>query len=288
MEVIIYLCLIMAIALIFLSVSGDQFHNLRLRLPEEAGTKKIKRNPFLNSIFPFTNKFLEKVKLYERIKYKLDAAHSRFTVQAFFNLKLLVIIGLLLAVFLGFGKMEPWALALALVLGYFVPDMLINRMIARRKYAIARLLPETVDLLGLCVEAGLDFTMACKWIIEKTPMNPMLEELSFVLEEIKWGKSRTQALKDMSKRLNISEVGSFVQTLVLAERMGTPVVEAFMILSEDTRLQRFHRGERIALKAPLKILIPLIFCILPVIGIVIGGPIILEFMKGNVFSLGGK
>jgi tight adherence protein C len=166
--------------------------------------------------------------------------------------------------------------------------MIIKRKIAQRKYAIARLLPETVDLLGLCVEAGLDFTTAVKWVIDKTPMNPMMEELAFVLEEIKWGKSRSQALKDMSRRLNISEVSSFVQTLVLAERMGTPVAEAFMILSEDTRMMRYHRGERFALQAPIKILIPLIFCILPVIGIVIGAPILLEFMKGAAFAIGGK
>jgi len=84
--------------------------------------------------------------------------------------------------------------------------------------------------------------------------------------------------------LNVPEVSSFVQTLVQAERMGTPVSEAFTILSEDARLQRFHRGERIALQAPIKILIPLIFCILPVIGIVVGGPIFLQFMQGGVFE----
>jgi len=139
-------------------------------------------------------------------------------------------------------------------------------------------------LLGLCVEAGLDFTTSMKWVIEKVPTNPMIEELSFVLEEIKWGKSRTQALRDMAKRLNIPEISSFVQTLVQAERMGSPVAEAFNILSEDTRLQRFNRGERIAMQAPIKILIPLIFCILPVIAIIIGGPIFLQFMQGGIFK----
>ena len=144
-------------------------------------------------------------------------------------------------------------------------------------------IPETVDLLGLCVEAGLDFTSSVKWVLDKVQLNPMMEELAFVLEEIKWGKPRTQALKDMGKRLDISEISSFVQTLVQAERMGTPVSEAFLILSEDARMQRFHRGERIAMQAPIKILIPLIFCILPVIGIVVGGPILLQFMTNKLF-----
>jgi tight adherence protein C len=86
----------------------------------------------------------------------------------------------------------------------------------------------------------------------------------------------------MSRRLDIPEISSFVQTIIQAERMGTPVAEAFTILSEDTRMQRFHRGERIALQAPIKILIPLIFFIMPVIGIVIGGPILLQFMAGGL------
>jgi tight adherence protein C len=112
----------------------------------------------------------------------------------------------------------------------------------------------------------------------------MIEELSVVLEEIKWGKPRAQALRDMSKRVNVTEVSSFVHLLIQAERMGTPVSEAFGIISEDTRAQRFREGERFAMKAPLKILIPLIFFILPVIGIIVAGPVLLTFMKGDIFK----
>jgi tight adherence protein C len=285
MEGLIFVLMIVAVGLIFTGVSVSMARpSPRLPTPVESNRQKAVRvYSYLSRIFPFTNRLLERIGLYNRLKQSLDAAHSRFTVQAFFNLKILLMIGLCIFAYFAFGKLEPPALVFCLGLGYIVPDILLKRMIAKRKYAIARLLPETVDLLGLCVEAGLDFTMAVKWIIEKTPMNPILEELAFVLEEIKWGKSRTQALKDMSHRLNIPEISSFVQTLVLAERMGTPVAEAFTILSEDTRMQRFHRGERIALQAPLKILIPLIFCILPVIGIVIGGPILLDFMTKKMF-----
>jgi tight adherence protein C len=183
--------------------------------------------------------------------------------------------------------LEPMVLIITIALAYIIPVIIVSRKVNKRKNDIARILPETIDLLGLCVEAGLDFTSAAKWIIDKTPNNPMVEELRFILEEIRWGKPRLQALKDMGKRLNIPEVGTFVQTLVQAERMGTPVAEAFAILSEDARLQRFHRGERIALQAPIKILIPLVFCILPVIGIVIGGPIFLQFMQGGVLEGAG-
>lgn len=286
MIVWIYLILLMGIGLITWSLSGaDTLSAKRVRLPEASErARKVKLHSFLSGVFPFTRKLLEKLRLDAQIKTKLDAAHSRLTAVEFFNIKLLVMIVVGVLTYFALGRFEPGVMAGALLLSYIIPDMVLKRMVAKRKYEIARLLPETVDLLGLCVEAGLDFTMSVKWIIEKTPMNPMLEELAFVLEEIKWGKPRSQALKDMSRRLSIPEISSFVQTLVLAERMGTPVAEAFTILSEDTRMQRFHRGERFAMKAPIKILIPLIFCILPVIAIVVGGPILLQFMQGKIFG----
>lgn len=252
-------------------------------------TANKRRRFSIPNIFPFTRRLTEKLRLEPKIKKGLDSAHVKLTTEEFFNLKIILMaIFSILAYFVS-GISNPVVFVVALALGYIGPDIYLRRKIAIRKNAIARILPETVDLLGLCVEAGLDFTTAVKWIIEKTAANPMVEELAFVLEEIKWGKSRTQALKDMAKRLNVSEVSSFVQTLVQSERMGTPVTEAFAILSEDTRLQRFHRGERIAMQAPIKILIPLIFCILPVIGIIIGGPILLQFMQGDILKgLGGR
>jgi tight adherence protein C len=290
MIVYIYLLLISGSALILGGLFWPtRYRHIRLKLPQDGRQlNRIKIHSYLARIFPFTQKLLESLKLEAKVKNKLDAAHLRLTPQEFFNIKLLLIVILTIILFFALGKLDPRLFFAAFVLGYVMPDLFVNRKIGQRKFNIARLLPETVDLLGLCVEAGLDFTTAVRWIIEKTPANPMLDELAFVLEEIKWGKPRTQALRDMSKRLGIPEVSSFVQTLVQAERMGTPVAEAFGILSEDTRLQRFHRGERIAMQAPIKILIPLIFCILPVIAIVIGGPIFLQFMQGGILQSLGR
>lgn len=290
MITLIYLFIIGSAALILMGlVTSPKMSAKKILLPqEEAQLKRIKTHSILASILPFSPKILEKLRLDLKIKNRLDAGHLKLTAVEFFNLKLLLMVLLAGLAPLFIGKADPLVIVVALAFGYIIPDIWVNKKISQRKYQIARLLPETVDLLGLCVEAGLDFTTAVKWLIEKTPANPMVEELSFVLEEIKWGKPRTQSLKDMSKRLSIPEVSSFVQTLVQAERMGTPVAEAFSILSEDTRLQRFHRGERYAMQAPIKILIPLIFCILPVIAIVIGGPIFLQFMQGGILKGLGK
>jgi len=285
MLILVYVLIIGAAGLILMGISNAFSKGTKLRLPQEtAPQKRIRLRSSLSLIFPFSAMLLEKLKLDVKIKNRLDASHIKLTSAEFFNLKILLMLLLSGLSFFFIAKLDPLVILGALAIGYILPEFWLNRKISKRKYAIARLLPETVDLLGLCVEAGLDFTTSMKWVIEKVPTNPMIEELSFVLEEIKWGKSRTQALRDMAKRLNIPEISSFVQTLVQAERMGSPVAEAFNILSEDTRLQRFNRGERIAMQAPIKILIPLIFCILPVIAIIIGGPIFLQFMQGGIFK----
>ena len=256
---------------------------IRTRLPLE--TRVSKRTRLLEHIFPFVPGIIERLQLEEKIKNQLEAAHVKLSPAEFFTVKLLFISFLGLLSFFLLGRFEAPLVLIAFFLGYLIPDFWLKRKITQRKFAIRRFLPETVDLLGLCVEAGLDFTSALRWIIEKKIYsNPMIEELSVVLEEIKWGKARAQALRDLGKRVNVAEVSSFVHLLIQAERMGTPVSETFGIISEDTRLQRFREGERYAMKAPIKILIPLIFCILPVIGIIVAGPVLLSFMKGTIFK----
>lgn len=229
-----------------------------------------------------TRVLLEKIGVLARLKRQIDSGHLNISPESFFNLKILLMVVLAALTPAALGKTGPLYILIALVIGYLAPDIYLKQRIAKRKYQIVRRLPETVDLLGLCIEAGLDFSSAVRWIVDKNPSTPINEEFNFVLEEIKWGKPRTQALKDMSNRLDIPEVSSFVQTIIQAERMGSPVAEVFTILSEDIRAQRFHRGERIALQAPIKILLPLIFFIMPVIGIIIGGPIFLQFTLGKM------
>jgi len=249
-----------------------------------SNNKSSKPRIDLSRVLPVRS-LLEKTGMFGKLKKITEAAHVNISPEGFFNLKILLMLGLAISVSVVAVKVDPVYILIALAIGYIAPDFYLKQKISKRKYLIARRLPETVDLLSLCIEAGLDFVNAVKWVIDKIPSTPMIEELAFVLEEIKWGKPRIQALKDMAHKLEIPEISSFVQTIIQAERMGTPVADAFAILSEDSRAQRFHRGERIALQAPIKILLPLIFFIMPVIGIVIGGPILLQFMQGGLTGL---
>ena len=283
MIILIYLVIISAIVLIsWAAASSWQVSSIRLK--KESFVEKPKPHLDLSRILP-TRDILERTGLLVKIKSKIDAAHVNISPVAFFNLKIIIMFTFVALSIIATGKIDLVFILISLALGYIIPEFYLKQKLSKRKNMISRRLPETVDLLGLCIEAGLDFVSAVRWVVDKTPGTAMTEELAFVVEEIKWGKPRIQALKDMSRRLDIPEMTSFVQTIIQADRMGTPVAEAFTIISEDARAQRFHRGQRIALQAPIKILLPLIFFIMPVIGIVIGGPILLQFMQGGLTGL---
>jgi pilus assembly protein TadC len=168
------------------------------------------------------------------------------------------------------------------VVAFVLPDIILNAKASAKKEAMLRIFPETVDILDLCIGAGLDFLSALRWVVEKSDPNPFVEQLEIVLSEISVGRSRTEALKDMANRVRVPDINSFVRTIVQAERMGISIEEALRNLSEDTRTNRFQRGEQQAIKAGLKMLIPLMLFILPVILIVVAGPVIIQFTQGDL------
>jgi len=283
----IYLVLLTAINLAIMGIFDQQSVSKRLPLPQEPSKQTVRLDKIglsVSEMVPFFNRFSARLKLKDKLKRNLEAARLNISPEGYLGLKLLLIAGLCVVAFFTLGKSNPPLILLAIPVGYMFPDLIVSNKIKARKKAIVRYFPETVDLLGLCVEAGLDFTSALRWITERVASNPTIEELATVAKEIKLGKTRVQALKDMSARLNIPDLNTFVQTLVQAERMGTPVSESFRVISEDARAMRFQRWERLALQAPLKILIPLVFFILPVIGIIVGGPLILQFSSGELLS----
>jgi len=242
--------------------------------------------PFLSIFVPINKPVLKLLRLEKSLGTKISFAKWKITPSEFLSVKELTAIFLPLILYFIFSVDSGLWLLVAAIGGFFLPTLILKNKVGARKYSIERVLPETVDLLSLCVGAGLDFMAAVRWIINKVKVNPLIEELIVVLKEINVGKPRLEALRDMAKRLNTPDVTSFVRTLVQADRMGTPVEETFKILSDDSRMRRFHRGERIAMKAPIKMLVPLIFCILPVIMIIVAGPILVNFMTKGLFGVG--
>ena len=218
-----------------------------------------------------------------RMYRDLSMAKSRMTVEEFFLVKELVIAGLLVLVFKvnDNGDFLIFWVLMSFAIGYLLPEFWLKARIKKIKESILKFLPDTVDLLGLCVNAGLDFMMALKYVVEKSTPTVINDELKNIMQEINVGKPRRDALRDLARKFELPDLSTFSRTLIQADRMGTSVIDALNILSEDMREARFRRGEAMALKAPLKMLLPLLFFIFPVVTILVAGPVFLDFFQNN-------
>lgn len=223
--------------------------------------------------------------LRQRITKDLAVAHLRLSPEEFFLIKEITIF---LVMFITFPSIKAdmmlfWVM-MSFAIGYMAPEFWLKGKIKKIKAVIVKELPDAIDLLGLCVNAGLDFMLSLKWVVEKSHPSVMVDELNTVLQEINVGKTRRDAIKDLASRYELPDLSTFSRTLIQADKMGTSVTEALNILSEDMRLARYRRGEQLALKAPMKMLVPLLAFIFPVVGILVAGPILIDFMENSPFQ----
>ncbi|MDD5431572.1 MAG: type II secretion system F family protein [Candidatus Omnitrophica bacterium] len=218
------------------------------------------------------------------LRRKIIKAGSPMGVLEFIFLKILCMTAVPLIAFILLGNKFPQHLVfiISLGVGFILPEFWLQRQIKIRQNNIRKDLPNIIDLLNLCVSGGMDFMLAVNRVVKELPKCDLTQELSEVYRQTQMGKSRKEALKEMAWRIDMAEVYSFVRTLVQADRMGSPMAEALKLQSEEVRTRRFHRGEAMALKAPIKLLFPLFAFILPVVLIIVGGPIILNFVRNNV------
>ncbi len=220
----------------------------------------------------------------------LSLSQIRITVEEFIFIKEALSVALMAMTYHFFP--DPSTLitlfVISFALGWMLPDFWLKGRVKKIKDSLIKELPDAVDLLGLCVNAGLDFMMAIKYIIEKSHPTIVIEELKIMMQEISVGKTRRDALRDLAHKYELADLYTFSRTLIQADRMGTSVAEALNILSEDMREARFRRGEAMALKAPLKMLIPLLLFIFPVVAILVAGPVFLDFFNNNPLQKLGK
>jgi len=251
---------------------------------ESAPKKKKKKSSFANFLrtVALFNRPLCTGALRKRIIKDLSMAHVNITPEEFFLLKELGIIFILVLIYPVINvDMMVFLLLMSVSFGYMMPEWWLRGRIGKVKSAIVKELPDAIDLLGLCVNAGLDFMLALKWVVEKSPPSVMVNELNILLQEINVGKTRRDALKDLAAKYELPDLATFSRTLIQADKMGTSVSEALNILSEDMRLARFRRGEQLAMKAPMKLLVPLLLFIFPVVFVLVAGPIFLQFIEDN-------
>jgi len=235
------------------------------------------------------NKPLCKGALRKRLTKDLLIARTKLTPEEFFLIKEITICVILLLSYPSVTEdiLMAW-IGIGFASGYIIPEFWLKARVKKVKGIIVKDLPDAIDLLGLCVNAGLDFMLSLKWVVEKSPPSVMIEELNTILQEINVGKTRREAIKDLANRYELPDLSTFARTLIQADKMGTSVTEALNILSEDMRIARYRRGEQLALKSPMKMLVPLLLFIFPVVGILVAGPILLDFMENSPFQNVGR
>lgn len=174
------------------------------------------------------------------------------------------------------GVLVPLVAVCLLIGGFFVPILLLRHRASSRQAEILRTLPYYIDLLTLAVEAGLDFGAALGRISQSGAPGPLKEELTMVLQKIRLGRMRREALRDLSERIALSELTSLITALIQADQLGTSLGQTLRIQSDELRIKRSQRIEKLAHAAPIKMLVPLLFCIFPSAFIILFGPIILR------------
>jgi tight adherence protein C len=165
--------------------------------------------------------------------------------------------------------------------GYIAPEFWLGRKMKARAYSMILQLPDALDLLTISVEAGLGFDAALAKVVEKME-GPLVDEFRQALAEVRMGRTRRDALRDVATRADAQPVSNFIGAIVQAEQLGVPIAKVLQIQSNQLRIERRQRAEEAAAKAPVKMLFPMVGCIFPTIFIVILGPAIVTVMGGGV------
>jgi tight adherence protein C len=245
--------------------------------------------PQLASILRFLGRFAPQRNL-EDLRHKLEVAGrpNNWTVIDFMGLRLLsaMLCAALFFVLMLMGDM-PMIRVLLLsaavgVLGFYLPTFWLNSRIRQRKNQLLRALPDGLDMLNICVGAGLGFDAALSRISDRWD-NPLGDEFNRVVAEIRLGKPRRQALTDLANRTEVSEIENFVATIVQADQLGVSIAKVLRTQAEQMRILRRQRAEELAREATIKLLFPLVFLIFPSMLAVLLGPAVPQLIN----TLGG-
>jgi tight adherence protein C len=169
----------------------------------------------------------------------------------------------------------------AAALGYYLPDTVLRLRIQRRQLELLHAFPDALDLLRLCVQAGLGLDAAIERVgREMRHARPILsEEFALTGLALRAGSSRAEALRNLSQRVGLKDIDALVSMLIQADRFGTSVSESLAVHADALRIQRRLRAEEAAAKLPVKLLIPLIFCVFPSLLTVLLGPVVVTLAR---------
>lgn len=234
--------------------------------------------PIFNKIGEIASRFTPQATL-ESTTLKIEMAGNPMQMDPSFFLGMRFVVAVFFggAVFLVFAlTSRNWVQGLALsaiflMIGFFFPQLWLSGRITARQKVVFRALPDALDLLTICVEAGLGFDAAMGKVNEKWD-NDLALEFGRVLQEVRLGKLRREALRDMADRLGVSELTSFVAAVIQSEQLGVSMAKVLRIQADQMRVRRRQMAEEEAHKAPIKMIFPIALLIFPSILLVLLGP----------------
>jgi len=274
-------------AAIFLVIRHLQFgYNTILVSRRVAGTGGVKTSgisellKFIVKTIAALNSYLPVEKYRGKIRRKLIECKSdkKYNPDEFLAYKELMALSGFLVVFLLFDSVNIYTVGVTL--GLFVyPDIKIKSNKDNYEKQIFKELPFALDIITVCVEAGLTFDNAIIKYVSKARISVLREEFENYLKDVKIGRQRGDALKDMSLRVNMSDFSSFISSIIQSERLGTSIAGTLRLQTRQIRTKRVQRIEKQAMQAPVKLMLPLVLFIFPVIFIVIFGPVVIRLIK---------
>lgn len=168
------------------------------------------------------------------------------------------------------------------LLGYAYPAIWLRDRVDLRRRQTLKTLPFMLDIITLCVEGGLNLNSALQQAVDKGPAGALREELRRLLRDLRAGKPRAKALRELAQRMDLPAVSNFVATLIQAEATGMSLGPILRAQAEQRRTERFARAEKLAMEAPVKLLFPLLVFIFPCVFVILLFPIVIKFLAAGV------
>ncbi len=181
------------------------------------------------------------------------------------------------------GSPDATVLVLLALVGAVLPQLWMRDTRTKRNFELVRNLPVYLEYLSMCVDAGLNFAGALKQSVDKGPKGAMRNEFRIVLRDINSGETRADALTRLEKRVDLSDISIFVRAVIQAERMGSSMKDTLVIQAEQRLTERFQRAEKMAMEAPVKLVVPLVIFIFPLTFVILLFPIVVRFMAQGTF-----
>ncbi len=236
--------------------------------------------PFLPLVRPLINEKLFSIfRLNDETRLQMAGYDEVITPSDFAGLRIIFLVYGFVFLFLGaIGGHMLMCLIVALLFMFF-PTLWLSGMIKKRHESIMKALPNVLDLLTLSVESGRDLLSSLREILERRKKDPLGEELMRTFQEIQLGRKRTEALRALSKRVKQVDLSATVNAIIQAEEYGVSIGQLLRIQGDMQRTKRFALAEKMANESSVKIIIPVVICILPAVFIILMGPLIMNALR---------